>query len=55
MKIYLDYIFIENFIIDFIILYETSLMAKIKVKNKWLVIAAALSSLYVVIMIVFKL
>jgi len=55
MTIYLDYLFIENVIFDFIILKEVANVSKVKCKNKNLLIAAIFSSLYVVLMLIFKL
>ena len=54
MTVYLDYIFIENFIIDYILLKETSYIARKKVKNKRIILAAIISSMYVVIMLYLK-
>lgn len=55
MIIYLDYLFIENVIFDFIILKEVSKLAKIKSNNKRIFLATIVSSIYVVIMLLFKL
>lgn len=54
MKVYLDYIFIENFLIDFILLKETSMLAKEKTKNRFLVLSSIISSAYVLLMVVLK-
>lgn len=54
MTIYLEYIFIENLIMDFIILKETIELAKLKVNNKRIILASIFSSIYVVIMLLFK-
>lgn len=54
MIIYLDYLFIENVIFDFIILKEVTLISKIKYNNKKIIIATIISSLYVVIMLLFR-
>jgi len=55
MVVYLDYLFIENIIFDFIILKEVSDISKFKSKNKNILVAAIVSSLYVVLMLIFKL
>ena len=54
MELYIDYIFIENFIIDTIILKETANISKKEAKNKHIILASIISSGYVVIMLVFK-
>lgn len=51
---YIDYIFFQNFIIDFILIKETEIFTRIKTKTKNCVLATAISSIYVVIMIIFK-
>ena len=55
MTIYLEYLFIENVIMDFIILKETIEIAKLKVNNKRIFLASIISSIYVIVMYVFKL
>jgi stage II sporulation protein GA (sporulation sigma-E factor processing peptidase) len=54
MTIYLDYIFIENLLIDYILLKETAYLSRKNVTNKRIVLAAVVASLYVVIMIFLK-
>lgn len=54
MTIYLDYIFIENFIIDYILLKETSYIARKKVSNKRIILATIIASCYVVVMLYLK-
>lgn len=54
MTIYLDYIFIENFLIDFILIKETSFIARKKVTNSKAIISAIIASLYIVFMMYFK-
>ena len=54
MIIYLDYIFLENVVLDFILLYETAYISKITINKKRTIIAAILSSVYIVIMLYFK-
>lgn len=55
MIIYLDYLFIENVIFDFIILKEVASISKVKHKNKSIIFATMFSAIYVVIMLIFKL
>jgi len=55
MTIYLDYIFIENFFINYILLKETAYIARIEFSQKRLLIATFISSIYVVLMIILKL
>ena len=55
MTIYLDYIFIEKFIIDYILIKETSFIARKKINTKNILLATTLTSLYIVCMIYFKL
>ncbi len=54
MDIYLEYIFLENVIMDFVIIKETLEIAKIRLRNKRIILASIISSLYVVIMLYFK-
>ncbi len=55
MTIYLEYVFIENLIMDFIILKETIELAKFNASNKRMLLASISSSIYVIVMLVFKL
>ena len=55
MTIYLDYIFIENLLIDYILLKETSYIARRPVLNKHLLISAIIGSIYIVLMLYLKL
>ena len=55
MTIYLDYIFIENFLIDYILLKETSYIARRKATNIRAIVSSIIGSVYVVMMIYFKL
>lgn len=55
MKIYLDYIFIQNFLIDFILIKETAIISKQIIKNTNAVIASLTSSIYVIVMMYFRL
>lgn len=54
MNIYLEYIFLENIIMDFIIIKETLEVTKLKINNKKIILAAIISSIYVAIMLFFK-
>lgn len=54
MTIYLDYVFIENLLIDYILLKETSYISKKNIKNIKAIISAIVASLYVVIMLYLK-
>lgn len=55
MTIYLDYIFIENFLIDYILLKETSYIARKQVTQKSAIISALIASSYVIVMVYLKL
>lgn len=48
MVIYMDMLFLENFILDFIILYVTGLISKNKIKFLKLIFGSALGAIYVV-------
>lgn len=48
MVIYIDMLFLENFILDFIILYVTGLISKNKIKFLKLIFGSALGAIYVV-------
>lgn len=54
MSIYLDYIFIENFCITFIILLETAYLIRKRTNKLRLVLGSIICALYVCIMIVLK-
>jgi len=54
MTIYLDYIFIENFLIDYILIKETAYISKRETTLKKTTFAAIISSLYVVVMMYLK-
>lgn len=54
MIIYLDYVFIENFLIDYILLKETAYIARQQVAKTNTIVSAIVSSLYIVIMMYFK-
>lgn len=54
MTIYLDYIFIENFFIDYILIKETSYIARKQVTQKKAIFCALIASSYVVLMMYLK-
>lgn len=54
MTIYLDYIFIENLIVDYILLRETAHIARKNVSNKKILLATIIASCYVVFMMYLK-
>ena len=54
MKVYLDYIFLENFFIDFLLISETALISKIELNKKRGVVSSTISAIYVVVMVFFK-
>lgn len=54
MTIYLDYVFIENFLIDCVILKETSYIARKNITTKRTIISSVIASLYVVLMMYLK-
>ena len=54
MKIYIDYIFIENFFITLLCLYETKNFIQKNTKGKRIFMGAIISSAYVVLMLVLK-
>ena len=55
MIIYIDIIFIENIIMNTIILYATAIILKQKVKNIRLIISAVIGSIYSILMYINKL
>lgn len=54
MTIYLDYIFVENLIIDYILLKETSHISRKNISNKKAILAAFMTSCYVLFMMYLK-
>ncbi len=49
MKVYLDYVFIENFIVNISVLYQTSIFVKVKVKKlKLIILSIFLSSISII-------
>lgn len=55
LKIYIDGIFLENIIINSTILFQTAWFLKVNVKKKRIIIASTVGSIYVCIMLLFKL
>lgn len=49
MKIYLDYIFFENLIINIVIIYQTSIFTKSNIKLKYIILSASVLSVYTTI------
>ncbi|MBP1927408.1 stage II sporulation protein GA (sporulation sigma-E factor processing peptidase) [Sedimentibacter acidaminivorans] len=49
MEYYIEYIFAENFLIDFILLYITGNLIKIKIIYKRLILAAIIGAIYVIL------
>ena len=54
MIIYLDFIFIENFLIDYILLKETAYIARKTISNKNTILSALVASTYIVLMMYLK-
>lgn len=55
MKIYIDYIFIENFLTTYVLLKECEMLTNYKSRNKNYIIASIVDAIYVCIMLIFKL
>lgn len=55
MTIYVDVLLLENFILNCIILYATSIISKERIKHFRIIISASLGALYVIIYYIFKL
>ena len=55
MTIYIDIIFIENLIINYIILYATGIISKTKIKNIRIIIASLIGATYSIIYYILKL
>ena len=49
MTIYIDVVFIENLIMNYIILFATSIIIKVKVKHIRLILASSLGAIYSII------
>lgn len=54
MIIYLDVIFIENLVINYIILYVTGIISKEQIKQRRLVVGATIGAIYSIIYYLFK-
>lgn len=55
MKIYIDSIFLENFVITLIFIYETERIVKLKAKTLQKILASLISAIYIILMIFFRL
>lgn len=55
MTVFIDYIFIENIIYNFVIVLQTAILARISIKKVRLLGASALGSLYVCMLVIFQL
>ena len=55
MTVYLDVVFLENIIINYIILYVTGIISKAKIKQKRILFGAIIGAIYSVIYYLFKL
>ena len=55
MTVYLDVVFLENIIINYIILYVTGIISKAKIKQKRILFGAFIGAIYSVIYYLFKL
>ena len=55
MTIYLDLIFLENIVINYIILYVTGLISKSKIKQKNILLGASIGAIYSIIYYLLKL
>ncbi|MBO4815724.1 MAG: sigma-E processing peptidase SpoIIGA [Clostridia bacterium] len=54
MTIYIDIIFLENFILNFILLYAVGIETKSKIKHYRIIIASLVGSIYAIILYVIK-
>lgn len=55
MKILLEYVFIENIILDYILLKETAWLSKQTIKREKAWLASFIGAMYIVVMLIFKL
>ena len=55
MTVYLDVIFLENIVINYIILYVTGLISKSKIKQNKLLLGALIGAIYSIIYYLLKL
>lgn len=54
MKIYLDYIFFENLIVNMVIIYQTSIFTKANIKLKYITLSSCILSVYTTIVYILK-
>ena len=54
MKIYLDYIFFENLIINIVIIYQTSIFTKSNIKLKYIILSSSVLSVYTTIVYILQ-
>ncbi len=55
MTVYLDVVFLENIIINYIIIYATGIISKAKIKQVKIVLGSAIGAIYALIYYIFKL
>ena len=55
MTVYLDVVFLENIIINYIILYVTGIISKAKIKQKRILFGAIIGAIYSIVYYLFKL
>lgn len=55
MEVYIEDVIIDNFIIDFIILYITAKLLKVRYKNFWMIISAGIGASFTVLSLVITL
>lgn len=51
MKIYIDVIFFENFVIDYLILYSTCSIGKIKIRRERIILSSIIGAAYAIFML----
>lgn len=54
MTVYIDYIFIQNFIMDCLLLLQTQKLARLQLKVTRMILSVVVSSTYICIMVTFK-
>ena len=55
MTVYLDVVFLENVIINYIILYATGIISKAKIKQRRILLGATIGAIYSIIYYIFRL
>lgn len=55
MTVYLDIVFLENIIINYIILYATGIISKVKIKQTKIILGSIIGAIYSIIYYIFKL